>query len=77
MIQPSFQQLSTLIFFWKAKEIKMSPVDWMLDGGVKRFFRARRKLNAPGIICHITQRAAGADGHGGRNNVRCCLPCLV
>ena len=29
------------------------------EGKLKRYFRARRKLNYPGLISHITQRAAG------------------
>jgi putative transposase len=36
-------------------------MDWIEQSGVKRFFRARMKLNSPGILSHITQRAAGAD----------------
>jgi len=36
-------------------------VDWKEENGFKRFFRARMKLNYPGILSHITQRAAGAD----------------
>jgi putative transposase len=39
----------------------MSPIDWIEDRGMTRFFRARMKMNAPGVISHITQRAAGAD----------------
>ena len=34
----------------------------LIDGSeLKRFFRARRKLNSAGTISHLTQRAAGAD----------------
>jgi len=34
----------------------------LIDGSeLKRFFRARMKLNSAGIISHLTQRAAGAD----------------
>jgi len=36
-------------------------VDWIEESGLKRFFRARMKLNYPGILSHVTQRAAGAD----------------
>jgi putative transposase len=39
----------------------MDPIDALESGQVKRFFRARQKLNAPGVISHITQRASGAD----------------
>lgn len=36
-------------------------MDWIEESGLKRFFRARMKVNYPGILSHITQRAAGAD----------------
>lgn len=36
-------------------------MDWIQEKGLKRFFRARMKLNYPGILSHVTQRAAGAD----------------
>ena len=36
-------------------------MDWIEQSGVKRFFRAKGKINAPGTLSHITQRAAGAD----------------
>lgn len=39
----------------------MNPIDELESGRVKRFFRARQKLNAPGVISHITQRASGAE----------------
>jgi putative transposase len=39
----------------------MTIMDQLDNGSIKRFFRARRKLNAPGVISHITQRASGAD----------------
>ena len=39
----------------------MTIMDQLENGTIKRFFRARRKLNAPGVISHITQRASGAD----------------
>ena len=39
----------------------MDPIDALESGQVKRFFRTRQKLNAPGVISHITQRASGAD----------------
>jgi putative transposase len=37
------------------------PVDLIRQGKVKRFFRATRKLNAPNLVSHITQRAAGKE----------------
>jgi len=39
----------------------MNPLDELESGRVKRFFSARRKINAPGVISHITQRASGAE----------------
>jgi len=39
----------------------MDPIDELESGRVRRFFSARRKINAPGIISHITQRASGAE----------------
>jgi putative transposase len=39
----------------------MDPVDQLESGRVKRLFNARRKINAPGVISHITQRASGAE----------------
>jgi putative transposase len=39
----------------------MDPIDALESGQVKRFFRARQKLNAPGLVSHITQRASGVD----------------
>jgi putative transposase len=39
----------------------MSPIDALESGRVKRFFSARQKMNAPGVISHITQRASGAE----------------
>ena len=36
-------------------------MDWIENSGLKRFFRARMKLNYPGVLSHITQRAPGAD----------------
>ena len=39
----------------------MNPIDELESGRVKRFFRARQKINASGIISHITQRASGAE----------------
>ena len=39
----------------------MDVMDLMAEGKVKRFFRARRKLTAPNIVSHITQRAAGKE----------------
>jgi putative transposase len=39
----------------------MDPIDVIEKGKIKRFFRATRKLNNPGIVSHITQRAAGKE----------------
>jgi putative transposase len=43
------------------KEGHMDPIDELESGRVKRFFRARQKINVPGVISHITQRASGAE----------------
>ena len=39
----------------------MDPLDALEHVGVKRIFRARKKINAPWVISHITQRASGAE----------------
>jgi putative transposase len=39
----------------------MDPLDLIRQGKVKRFFRATRKLTAPMVISHLTQRAAGRE----------------
>jgi putative transposase len=39
----------------------MDPLDELESGRIKRFFSARRKINAPGVISHITQRASGTE----------------
>jgi putative transposase len=39
----------------------MDPIDLIRKGKLKRFFRATRKLNAPHLVSHITQRAAGKE----------------
>ena len=39
----------------------MDPLDLIRQGKVKRFFRATRKLTAPKIVSHLTQRAAGKE----------------
>jgi putative transposase len=39
----------------------MDVMDLINEGKIKRYFRARKKLNAPNIVCHITQRAAGKE----------------
>jgi putative transposase len=39
----------------------MDPIDALESGRVKRFFSARQKMNAPGVMSHITQRASGAE----------------
>jgi len=36
-------------------------IDLISQGRLKRYFRAKRKLNAPGLISHITQRSAGRE----------------
>jgi putative transposase len=38
-----------------------SIINALESGKVRRFFRVRQKINAPGIISHITQRASGAE----------------
>ena len=37
----------------------MDSLNLLASGKIKRYFRATKKLNAPGMISHITQRAAG------------------
>ncbi len=39
----------------------MELIEALESGQIKRFFRARQKINAPGVISHITQRASGAE----------------
>lgn len=39
----------------------MDPIELIEQGKVKRFFRATKKLNAPNIVSHVTQRAAGKE----------------
>ncbi len=39
----------------------MDPIELIEKGMIKRFFRSRRKLNSPGLVHHITQRAAGKE----------------
>lgn len=39
----------------------MDPLELIREGRIKRYFRAKRKLSAPGLVCHITQRAAGKE----------------
>ena len=39
----------------------MDPIELIRQGKVKRYFRATRKLNAPNLVSHITQRAAGKE----------------
>ena len=39
----------------------MEVLDLIREGKIKRFFRARRKLRAPHLVSHITQRAAGKE----------------
>lgn len=35
--------------------------DLIRQGKIKRFFRARRKLDYPGLVSHITQHAVGRE----------------
>ena len=37
----------------------MDSLNLLASGNIKRYFRATKKLNTPGIVSHITQRAAG------------------
>jgi putative transposase len=39
----------------------MDPMDMIAAGRSQRVFRATRKLNAPNLVSHITQRAAGRE----------------
>ncbi len=39
----------------------MDIFDLIKEGKIKRFFRATKKLNAPDLVYHITQRAAGKE----------------
>jgi len=39
----------------------LDPIELIREGKVKRYFRATRKLNVPGVVSHITQRAAGKE----------------
>ena len=39
----------------------MDPCDLIREGKIKRYFRAKRKLNVPQLVFHITQRAAGKE----------------
>jgi putative transposase len=39
----------------------MDPLDLITSVKTKRYFRATKKLNSPGVISHITQRAAGKE----------------
>jgi REP-associated tyrosine transposase len=39
----------------------MDPLELIKNGKIKRYFRATRKLNAPNMVSHITQRAAGKE----------------
>jgi putative transposase len=39
----------------------MDPYDLIREGKIKRYFRAKRKLNVPQLVFHITQRAAGKE----------------
>lgn len=39
----------------------MDVLDLIRQGKIKRYFRATQKLNAPNVVSHITQRAAGKE----------------
>jgi putative transposase len=39
----------------------MDSIDLIEQGKITRYFRATRKLNAPNIVSHITQRGAGKE----------------
>jgi len=39
----------------------MDPYDLIREGKIKRHFRAKKKLNVPQMVFHITQRAAGKE----------------
>ena len=39
----------------------MDPFDLIRQGKIKRYFRATQKLNAPNVVSHVTQRAAGKE----------------
>ena len=39
----------------------MDALELIRQGKIKRYFRATRKLNVAGIVCHVTQRAAGKE----------------
>ena len=39
----------------------MDVIDMLVKGRGRRFFRATQKLNNPGLVSHITQRAAGTE----------------
>lgn len=39
----------------------MDPVELIQQGKIKRYFRATRKLTAPWLVSHLTQRAAGKE----------------
>lgn len=39
----------------------MNPMCLIREGKIQRYFRATKKLNAPNLVSHITQRAAGKE----------------
>jgi len=39
----------------------MDTTDLIRNGKIRRYFRATKKLNAPNLVSHITQRAAGKE----------------
>jgi putative transposase len=39
----------------------MEPIDLIRQGKIKRYFRAKQKLDTPHLVSHITQRAAGKE----------------
>ena len=42
-------------------KVSMDLDELIQQGGVKRIFRAKRKLTVPDVVSHITQRAAGKE----------------
>jgi putative transposase len=61
--QPVYGEAITQISlepFW-VNNTSMDPYDLIREGKIKRYFRAKRKLNVPQVVFHITQRAAGKE----------------
>ena len=49
------------MFLRRKERGPMIALDEFENGQVKRIFRARQKINAPGVMSHIIQRASGAE----------------